>query len=160
MKTRASLTDKYGPVQGWNVDDVKRENVRARVQELVHHGDDEADEGSPEDEDCCGDVLALGHQYIHYSSRHTGRDGEDHPHCAHLIRLYWVDVEMQTAESVEYEGRFADQDDSSEELESSTHVDGVKFVPQHDGGEEDGDQRAGEDDGERVRDIYQGDAGQ
>ena len=130
------------------------------MKQPVKDGNDDADDGSPEDKDGCGDVLALGHQDVHYSCRHTGRDGEDHPHCVRLIRLYWVDVKLESIESVEYEGRFADQDDSSKELESSTHVDGVQFVPQHHGGEEDGDQRAGEDDGERVRNIYQGDRGQ
>ena len=88
-----SLTNENGPVPGRNIDHVVREDQRARVEEAVRHGDQEAEQSSPEDEDGGGDVLALGHEDVHHTPGQAGDDGQHHSYREPLIRLYWVELE-------------------------------------------------------------------
>ena len=58
----------------------------------------------------------------------------------------------------EYEGRPADERHAGEEEQRGGQLGRVEAVPEHGGGEEDGDHGAGEDDAQRVRHRHQREA--
>ena len=108
MYDRLVITKKYCPVPCWDVDHISGEDVRARVEEAVRHGDEEAEDGSPQDEDGGRHWDALGDQDIHEASGHTGDNSKDHSDSEHLVRLYRVDRDVEKREGVKHEGRLAD----------------------------------------------------
>ena len=61
---------------------------------------------------------------------------------------------------LEYEGRLAHEDHAGEQRGAGGDVDGSERVAEQQGGEEDGDRGAGEDDAQGVGDRHQGHAGQ
>ena len=61
---------------------------------------------------------------------------------------------------LEYEGRLAHEDHAGEQRGAGGDVDGAERVAEQQGGEEDGDRGAGEDDAQGVGDRHQGHAGQ
>ena len=52
--------------------------------------------------------------------------------------------------------RFTDQDDTNEKLESSNDLEDSKFVPKEDGGENNGDHRAGEHNTQGIGNCHVG----
>ena len=129
------------------------------MEKAVQHGDPETYHGRPENEDRGGDVLALGHEDVHRPRGQAGDARQHHSDRELLVHLYRVQPE-ETHGGVEEEGRLADQDDTGEEEDSGTDLDGVESVAEHHGREEDGDEGTGEDDAQCVRDVHEGDAGE
>ena len=102
-------------------------------------------------------LLALGHQDVHRAACEAGGDGQHHSHRELVVGLLRVQVQDV---SLEEEGRLADQDNSGQEEDNGDDLDGVEFVIEHQGGEDDGDEGTGEDDAQGVRNIHEGDAGE
>ena len=61
---------------------------------------------------------------------------------------------------LEYEGRLAHEDHAGEQRGAGGDVYSIERVAEQQGGEEDGDRGAGEDDAQGVGDRHQGHAGQ
>ena len=117
------------------------------------------DDGSPENENRGGDVLALGHEDVHGPGGQAGDARQHHSDREPLIDLYGVEME-DTHGRVEYEWRSTDQDDARQEEHTRTDLDRVESLVEHQDGEEDGDHGTGEDDAQGVRDVHEGDAGE
>ena len=60
----------------------------------------------------------------------------------------------------EDEGRLANKNDASDKQETRENLGDVEFVPEHDWGEDDGDDGVGEDDAESIRNWHHADTGQ